>query len=173
MRIIGFKMAAGSVRPSKDKRLDFLSLKFDSLKALYTPELQPPIPNIQIFNNLAEYARVIKEGKAKPPQVFPKSRTGVAGNVTEFTKLLPARARNLKPEERRKAESRETAVQEKLRLLSEAGLPGSSEKFVDGNSPQFEQLRRKAEELVREDQEKLIKKKKKHVNVLEKMEGRI
>ena len=172
MRIIGFKMAAGSVRPSKDKRLDFLSLKFDSLKALYTPELQPPIPNIQIFNNLAEYARVIKEGKAKPPQVFPKSRTGVAGNVTEFTKLLPARARNLKPEERRKAESRETAVQEKLRLLSEAG---SSEKlrFVDGKSPQFEQLRRKAEELVREDQEKLIKKKKKHVNVLEKMEGRI
>ena len=172
MRIKGFKMAAGSVRPSKDKRLDFLSLKFDSLKALYTPELQPPIPNIQIFNNLAEYARVIKEGKAKPPQVFPKSRTGVAGNVTEFTKLLPARARNLKPEERRKAESRETAVQEKLRLLSEAG---SSEKlrFVDGKSPQFEQLRRKAEELVREDQEKLIKKKKKHVNVLEKMEGKI
>ena len=164
-------MAAGSVRPSKDKRLDFLSLKFDSLKALYTPELQPPIPNIQIFNNLAEYARVIKEGKAKPPQVFPKSRTGVAGNVTEFTKLLPARARNLKPEERRKAESRETAVQEKLRLLSEAG--SSELRFVDGKSPQFEQLRRKAEELVREDQEKLIKKKKKHVNVLEKMEGRI
>ncbi|KAK3728492.1 hypothetical protein QZH41_002354 [Actinostola sp. cb2023] len=72
----------------KDKRLDFLSDKFDPLRALYTKELQPPIPNIQVFNNLAEYARIIKEGKTKTQP-----------SVAAALKVGPSRrTRNLKPE---------------------------------------------------------------------------
>ena len=46
--------------------LDFTSSSFNPLKALYTDGLQPPVPNVQIFNNINEYAQCLKLGKPLP-----------------------------------------------------------------------------------------------------------
>lgn len=71
-----------------DESLNFLSDQFDPLRALYKPNLQPPIPNIHVFNNIAEYARAIKEGKTKARPSVP-AREALEPN---------RRTRNLKPE---------------------------------------------------------------------------
>ncbi|XP_048575828.1 microtubule-associated protein futsch [Nematostella vectensis] len=88
-------------RRKDDRSLDFLSANFDPLRALYRRDIQPPFPNIQVFNNLAEYARAIKEGKSKP--AFRPSE-----------KPQPSqRARNLKPQ------FQGLEIQERLQALAD------------------------------------------------------
>lgn len=72
--------------------MDFLSPGFDSLKALYTTDLRPPVPNIQIFNNVAEYALAIKEGKTRATELV-KTK-----GKMESLRQASLRAKNLKPE---------------------------------------------------------------------------
>ena len=145
------------------EKLDFLSSNFDPLKALYTPELQPPVPNIQIFNNLAAYARAIRDGQAK---IKASSKEPTA----EVTKILPSRTRNLKPDEKKKAEARINAVQEKLKFMADKGLiRADTELSGVRRSRKLEELKKKAADLIREDEGKRAKNKK--VNVLDKMEG--
>ena len=146
-------MAAKQRERGKDERLDFLSPKFDPLKALYSRNLQPPVPNIQIFNNLAEYARVIKEGKVKP-----KQRT----DEDVKPESIPTRTRNLKPEFQPKA------IGEKLKTIAEnlEGNDGSVRADSKSASGQF------AAEMARiQQRESIVRGKRRHANVLDKMEG--
>lgn len=76
----------------KEQSLDFLSANFDPLKALYTKDLKPPIPSIHVFNNLGEYARVIKEGKPKTASQKDLQKTA------SLSRAASKRTRNLKPE---------------------------------------------------------------------------
>ncbi|XP_026214430.1 U7 snRNA-associated Sm-like protein LSm11 [Anabas testudineus] len=52
-------------------KLDVCSDKFDPLKALYSPTVTLPFPNIKCFNNVSEYESFLKggRGRAKPENV--------------------------------------------------------------------------------------------------------
>ena len=148
-----------------DERLNFLSPKFDPLKALYSKDLQPPVPNIQIFNNLAEYALAIKEGKTKPPGPNDSAATK---KRRDSSQQLPPRTRNLKPEFKRPAEK--DVLQDRLKSLSESkACSAESRKRSDGRVDDSKlQEFLLAEEAFKEE----IQKRRKPMNVLERMEGR-
>lgn len=146
------KMAEEVPRSNQVEALDFLSDKFDPLRALYTHELQPPIPNIQVFNNLAEYARVIKEGKAKTPTPVP-TRESLGPN---------RRAKNLKPEFKPPDISTRLAAIAQQQEVKENIVLGSGER-----SPFLSEER--AEKTLQTEQ----RWKKKHKNLLERMEGNV
>ena len=56
-----------SEQDSKNE-LDFTSSSFNAIKALYSKNLQPPVPTARIFNNINEYARSLQARKNEPKQ---------------------------------------------------------------------------------------------------------
>lgn len=147
---------AGETRSSKEEYLDFLSDKFDPLRALYTQDLQPPFPNIQVFNNLFEYARVIKEGKAKTPSVVPTQKSSGPNK----------RTRNLKPE------FKPVDINTRLTVISQQQTKKQGLTLGSGEKSSFltEEL---AEKTLALQQTEKRGWKKKYKNVLERMEGRV
>lgn len=146
-------MAGEEPRSCQLESLDFLSDKFDPLRALYTQELQPPFPNIQVFNNLAEYARVIKEGKPKPTTVLP-TRSGPS-----------KRTRNLKPEFK--------PVDINTRLTEIAQQRAATQGLVLGSGEKSPFLTEGLSGRTRDLQQIDRRWKKKYKNVLERMEGKV
>ncbi|XP_030621414.1 U7 snRNA-associated Sm-like protein LSm11 [Chanos chanos] len=78
-----------------DTQLDVSSDKFDPLRALYSPEVPLPYPNIKCFNNIAEYESFMKggRGRAKPENVekrLRKAKKGVADpeRIERLKKLM-------------------------------------------------------------------------------------
>nr|XP_020447501.1 U7 snRNA-associated Sm-like protein LSm11 [Monopterus albus] len=63
------------------KETDVCSDKFDPLRALYSPTVQLPFPNIKCFNNVAEYESFLKggRGRAKPENVEKKRLKAMKG----------------------------------------------------------------------------------------------
>ena len=158
-----------AVRTSKkkfkkmDEKLDFLSPKFDPLKALYSQGLQPPIPNIHIFNNLAEYAQAIKEGKIKTSESA-KPTKGKASLRQSST-----RTRNLKPEF--KPEEKED-VQERLKVIAESNASSIESRKNEKKSEGRIDDSKLQEFIMAEEAFKEGQKKKKRLNVIERMEGK-
>lgn len=146
----------------REQSLDFLSANFDPLQALYTKDLKPPIPSIQVFNNLGEYARVIKEGKPKTvPQKDPRK-------MARLRRAASRRTRNLKPEYKppdistrlKEIASNRVAREELLSSERRGSISGQDE---DGSS------RDKKENPLGFGRGRSGKKK--YMNVLEKMDG--
>lgn len=64
-----------------DSALDFYSDKFDPLKALYTPDLKPPVVDARLYDNLSLYESARKQtsadadgGKTKSQQKSKQSK---------------------------------------------------------------------------------------------------
>ena len=156
-----FKMAAGASK-KMDETLDFLSPKFDPLKALYAADLEPPVPKIQIFNNVAEYALAIKEGKTKSSEVVKPRRTTDSRQAVSRTK-------NLKPEYK---PVQEDDLQERLKAIAES----KAGNIEDTNSVKKSDVRmddsKLQEFILAEEAFKAEQKRKKRMDVIQRMDGK-
>lgn len=151
------KIESRGKKNENEEYLNFLSSKFDPLKALYMRSLQPPIQNIQIFNNLAEYVRAIKGVEGKITKAREKT------NKPAPTQSAPTRTRNLKPEFQPKA------IEEKLKTIAE-NSEGSDESIRKSST--FASCKFAAEMARIQEMETASRKKKRFVNVFDKMEGK-
>jgi len=153
--------------PSSKKihdKLNFLSPKFDPLKALYSQDLQPPVPNIHVFNNLAEYACAIKEGKIKATESVKPTKAQASLRQTS------TRTRNLKPEYK-PAEKED--LKERLKAISESKV-SNIEKRQSGKKSDGRMDDSKLQEFIlAEEAFKAEKTKKKRMNVIQRMEGKV
>ena len=160
-------MAAKTIRREVNDELDFLSSKFDPFKALYTKDLQPPVPNIKVFNNLVEYAIAIKEGKTKTTTV---SRENRAKSVKSLASQTASRTKNLKPEYK---PAEKEGLQERLKAIAE------SKAFIAKNRKTEIKIGGRVEDaklhefMLAEETYKAQQRKKKRVDVIQKMEGRV
>lgn len=155
------KMAAGASK-EMDETLDFLSPKFDPFKALYATDLEPPVPNIQIFNNVSEYALAIKEGKTKSTEVVKLRRTMDSRQAVSRTK-------NLKPEYK---PVQKEDLQERLKAFAESkagNIEGTkSEKKSDVRMDDS----KLQEFILAEEAFKTEQKRKKRMDVIQRMDGK-
>lgn len=62
-------------------KIDVCSENFDPLRALYSPTVPLPFPNVKCFNNVAEYESFLKggRGRAKPENVEKKRLKAMKG----------------------------------------------------------------------------------------------
>ncbi|KAM7389502.1 hypothetical protein PAMP_023478 [Pampus punctatissimus] len=62
-------------------KIDVCSENFDPLRALYSPSVPLPFPNIKCFNNISEYESFLKggRGRAKPENVEKKRQKAMKG----------------------------------------------------------------------------------------------
>ena len=158
-----FKMAAKTPsRRKTDEKLNFLSPKFDPLKALYSNNLQPPVPNIHIFNNLLEYANAIKEGKIKSSEYVKPTKTQASSRQTG------SRTRNLKPEYR---PTEKNDLQQRLKIISESEVGRIEERKSDKKSEVRMDDAKLEEFMLAEEAFKAEQTKKKRMNVIQRMEG--
>lgn len=146
-----------------DETLDFLSPKFDPLKALYTTGLQPPVPNIQIFNNVAEYALTIKEGKTRSTEVV-KLR-----NSTDSSRHSVSRTKNLKPEY--KPVPKED-LQERLKAIAESKTVNTEDTKLGKKSDVRMDDTKLQEFILAEEAFKAEQKRKKRMDVIQRMDGK-
>ena len=160
-----FKMA--TKKPSRkktDEKFNFLSPKFDPLKALYSNDLQPPVPNIHIFNNLGEYANAIKEGKMKSSEYVKPTKAQASSRQSA------SRTRNLKPEYQ-PAEGNN--LKERLKIISESEVSRiekrKSDKKIEGRMDDA----KLQEFMLAEEAFKAEQTKKKRMNVIQRMEGNV
>ncbi|XP_026186602.1 U7 snRNA-associated Sm-like protein LSm11 [Mastacembelus armatus] len=84
-------------------KLDVCSDKFEPLRALYSPTVRAPFPNVRCFNNVAEYESFLKggRGRAKPENVEKrraKAMKGVA-DPERIERLKKLMVNNPVPEE--------------------------------------------------------------------------
>ncbi len=143
-----------------DGTLDFLSPNFDALKALYTTDLQPPVPNIQIFNNFAEYALAIKEGKTKSSEpVKPK----------DSSRQAALRTRNLKPEYK---PAEKEGLQERLQAIAESKASSIENTKSEKKSDVRMDDSKLQEFILVEEAFKAQQRKKKRMDVVQRMEGK-
>ncbi len=143
-----------------DGTLDFLSPNFDALKALYATDLQPPVPNIQIFNNLAEYALAIKEGKTKSSEpVKPK----------DSSRQAASRTRNLKPEYK---PAEKEGLQERLQAIAESKASNIENTKSEKKSDVRMDDSKLQEFILVEEAFKAQQRKKKRMDVVQRMEGK-
>ncbi|TRY88772.1 hypothetical protein DNTS_014994 [Danionella cerebrum] len=78
--------SGGDIQTDKDdieSTLDISSDKFDPMRALYSPKVPLPYPNIKCFNNIAEYESFMKggRGRAKPENVEKRLRKAQKGKA--------------------------------------------------------------------------------------------
>ena len=162
------KMAARSSKKmdrDMDKTLDFLSPKFDPLKALYTTGIQPPVPNIQIFNNVAEYALTIKEGKTRSSEVV-KLR-----NYTDSSRRPVSRTKNLKPEYK-PVQKEVQEVQERLKAIAESKTGNTEDTKLEKKSDVRMDDTKLQEFILAEEAFKADQKRKKRMDVIQRMHGK-
>ena len=157
-----FKMAD---RTSKkmDETLDFLSPKFDPLKALYAADLQPPVPNIQIFNNVAEYALAIKEGKTRSTEVV-KPR-----GATDSSRQALSRTKNLKPEYK---PVQKDDLLERLKAIAESKAGNIEGTKLEKKSDVRMDDTKLQEFILAEETFKAEQKRKKRMDVIQRMDGK-
>lgn len=157
-----FKMADKTSKKMMDEKLDFLSRKFDPLKALYARDLHPPVPNIQIFNNLAEYALAIKEGKTKSTEaVKPSGKASL--------RQAASRTRNLKPEFK-PAEKED--LKERLKAIAESKVSNTGDRKLEKKSDARMDDSKLQEFILAEEAFKAEQIKKKRMDVIQRMEGK-
>ncbi|XP_022785698.1 uncharacterized protein LOC111326036 [Stylophora pistillata] len=147
-----------------DDKLDFLSSKFDPLKALYNRNLQPPILNIKVFNNLVEYAVAIKEGKTKSTTVSTRNK---AQSVKSLAPHAASRTKNLKPEYK---PAEKEVLQERLKAIAESKACTAEDRKTGmkmGGRLEDTKLR---EFMLAEETFKAQQRKKKRMDVIQKME---
>ena len=148
-----------------DETLDFLSLKFDPLKALYAADLQPPVPNIQIFNNVAEYALAIKEGKTRSTEVVkPRGKL-----TTDSSRQALSRTKNLKPEYK---PVQKDDLQERLKAIAESKAGNIEGTKLEKKSDVRMDDTKLQEFLLAEETFKAEQKKKKRMDVIQRMDGK-
>lgn len=155
-----------AARTSKkmDETLDFLSPKFDPLKALYATDLQPPVPNIQIFNNLAEYALAIKEGKTKSAEaVKPRS------TCKDSSRQAVSRTKNLKPEYK---PVQKEDLQERLKAIAESKTGNIEDTKSEKKSDVRMDDSKLQEFILAEETFKAEQKRKKRMDVIQRMDGK-
>ena len=157
-----FKMAD---RTSKkmDEMLDFFSPKFDPLKALYAADLQPPVPNIQIFNNVAEYALAIKEGKTRSTEVVKPRST------TDSSRQAVSRTKNLKPEYK---PVQKDDLQERLKAIAESKAGNTEDTKLGKKSDGRMDDSKLQEFILAEEAFKAEQKRKKRMDVIQRMDGK-
>lgn len=156
-------MATDEEIKKMNEKLNFLSSKFDPLTALYNRKLQPPVPNIYVFNNLSEYTHAIREGKIKPSEYKPPESHS---SSTEAA----SRTRNLKPEYKQDNKKR---LKERLKAMSESegnGVDGTKLEKKRGGRIDDTKLK---ELLLVEETFKMKQTAKKRMNVMQKMEGMV
>lgn len=145
-----------------NETLDFISPKFDPLKALYAADLQPPVPNIQIFNNVAEYALAIKEGKTRSTEV-------VKPSTTDSSRQAVSRTKNLKPEYK---PVQKDDLQERLKAIAESKA-GNTEDTKLGKKSDVRMDDTKLQEFIlAEEAFKAEQKRKKRMDVIQRMDGK-
>ena len=148
-----------------DETLDFLSPKFDPLKALYVADLQPPVPNIQIFNNVAEYALAIKEGKTRSTEVVkPRGKL-----TTDSSRQALSRTKNLKPEYK---PVQKDDLQERLKAIAESKAGNIEGTKLEKKSDVRMDDTKLQEFLLAEETFKAEQKKKKRMDVIQRMDGK-
>lgn len=158
-----------AVRTSKtmdlemDETLDFLSLTFDPLKALYVTGLQPPVPNIQIFNNVAEYALAIKEGKTRSTEVVKP------GSTADSSRHSVSRTKNLKPEYK---PVQKEDLQERLRAIAESKTGNTEDTKLEKKSDVRMDDTKLQEFILAEEAFKAEQKRKKRMDVIQRMDGK-
>lgn len=156
-------MAAKTSKKKMDEKLDFLSSKFDPLKALYSKDLQPPVPNIKVFNNLAEYALAIREGKTKSTTESMKKRAkSLAQQTTSRTKNLKP---EYKPAEKEDLQERLKAIAESKASITKDTKSGIKKdgRLEDSKLQEF---------ILAEETFKAEQREKKRMDVIQKMEGK-
>ena len=157
-------MAAAEERMKKiNEKLNFLSSKFHPLTALYNSKLQPPVPNIHVFNNLLEYTNAIREGKIKPSEYKPSESHC---SSTEAA----SRTRNLKPEYK---QGNNKKLKERLKAMSESGGSGVGGAKLDKKRRGRIDDAKLKEFLLVEETFKAKQTAKKRMNVMQKMEGKV
>ena len=108
--------------------LDFTSSFFNPLKALYTDGLQPPVPNVQIFNNINEYAQSLRSGNPVPKRRSQMDKpqgsiSSVEGGIAQRLKNIAdnkVRSRNRDPSRLKhlmKVKSKTDGIEEKVAML--------------------------------------------------------
>ena len=153
--------AKTSPKKKMDEKLNFMSRKFDPLKALYSEDLQPPVPNIHIFNNLAEYAIAIKEGKIKTSEAVKPTKASLRQTAT--------RTKNLKPEYK-PAEKED--LKERLKAISESAASNIEKTKSDKKSEGRVDDSKLQEFILAEEALKTQQTRKKRMDVIQRMEGK-
>ena len=156
-----FKMAAIRTSKTMDETFNFLSPKFEAIKALYATDLQPPVPNIQIFNNLAEYALAIKEGKTKSTEPVKQKGKDASRQATSRTK-------NLKPEYK---PAQKEDLQERLKAIAESKASNIGKTKSEKKGDVRMDDSKLQEFILVEETFKSEQRKKKRMNVVQRMEG--
>ena len=121
------KMAAATSEATTSKledELDFASPSFNALKVLYSMDLQPPVPNAHIFNNINEYAKSLKAGKHEPKQTedLAARLKNIAENKVNKLRNRKRDPRNL--EHLMKVKSKTDGIVEKAALLEKTKKKG-------------------------------------------------
>jgi hypothetical protein len=104
---------------------NFTSPSFNALKALYSKNLHPPVPNARIFNNINEYARSLKARKNEPKQTEDDLATRLK-NIAEqkVTKLRNRKRDPSKLEHLMKVRSQTDGIVEKVAMLEKTKKKG-------------------------------------------------
>ena len=120
------KMAATTSEAKVQNELDFTSPSFNALKALYSKNLPPPVPNAYIFNNINEYAKSLKAAKDDPKQTGNSDLAGRLKNISEnkVNKLRNRKRDPKKLEHLMKVKSQTDGIVEKVALLEKTKKKG-------------------------------------------------
>ncbi len=118
-------MAADTSGQKLQKELDFTSPSFSALKALYSKNLHPPVPNARIFNNINEYARSLKARKNEPKQTEDDLATRLKNIAEQKVNKLRNRKRDpSKLEHLMKVRSQTDGIVEKVAMLEKTKKKG-------------------------------------------------
>ena len=118
-------MAANTSEQKLQKELDFTSPSFNALKALYSKNLHPPVPNARIFNNINEYARSLKARKNEPKQTEDDLATRLKNIAEQKVNKLRNRKRDpSKLEHLMKVRSQTDGIVEKVAMLEKTKKKG-------------------------------------------------
>ena len=118
-------MAADTSEQKLQKELNFTSPSFNALKALYSKNLHPPVPNARIFNNINEYARSLKARKNEPKQTEDDLATRLKNIAEQKVNKLRNRKRDpSKLEHLMKVRSQTDGIVEKVAMLEKTKKKG-------------------------------------------------
>ena len=120
------KMATTTSEAKLQNELDFTSPSFNALKALYSKNIHPPVPNAYIFNNINEYAKSLKAAKDELKQTGDSGLAGRLKNIAEnkVNKLRNRKRDPKKLEHLMKVKSQTDGIVEKVALLEKTKKKG-------------------------------------------------
>ena len=112
--------------------LDFTSSSFNALKALYSKNLQPPVPTARIFNNINEYARSLQARKYESKQ----GEDDLAARLkiiaeNKANKLRNRRRDPCKLEHLMKVKSQTDGIVEKVAMLEKTKRKGAQKNVLE------------------------------------------